>query len=160
MITLHPTAKQIDEIENLYDFKALKSSITKGKSNFVGAIGEIVLFDYLRERGNDVVFKNTFDYDMIVNGKSVDIKTKRCTTQPKSNYLCSIAATSKHQKCEYYIFVRVLTTLDELYVLGSISKKEFFEKAKFNRKGQEDVNGWKFAADCYNLPISELKDLK
>ena len=40
-----------------------------------------------------------------------------------------------------------------------IKKNDFYDKAKFGKKGDIDPNGngkWCFRADCYNLLIKEL----
>lgn len=36
---------QIDRAKKLYQFNELKGSITKGKSNIYGALGEIIIYD-------------------------------------------------------------------------------------------------------------------
>ena len=79
------------------------------------------VFRYLLQRGNNF-FK-------------IDVKTKRCTSKPKSYYDCSIAKTSLHQKCDKYVFVRIewhKERPDEwknAWILGELSKKDYFKKS-------------------------------
>ena len=63
------TKFQIQRAKELFDFKELNNSITKGEGNLAGAIGEIVVKDAYRGKG-----KNTYDYDTIIKNYKVDIK--------------------------------------------------------------------------------------
>jgi len=64
----------------------LQGSITGSLSNVVGAIGEIIVEDYA---GGEPV--NSKDFDLLVQNRRVDVKTKRCNTTPSPNYDCSVA---------------------------------------------------------------------
>lgn len=157
MIEVDISDEQRGRAEELYRFGALRNSITKGKSNIYGAVGEVVVLDFYRELGRSVILANDYDYDLLLNGHTVDVKTKRTTVKPKEHYLCSIAAANTKQECEYYYFVRVMEDLSKAWLLGYISKSGFFECAKFGKKGEDDGSGrFKFKADCYNLPILGL----
>jgi hypothetical protein len=58
------------------------------------------------------------------------------------------------------VFVRILTDLSKAWILGSISKKEYYAKATRYKKGQVDPsNGFTFRTDCYNLEISKLEPI-
>lgn len=162
MIRVEITPDQIKRASELYDFGALKDSITKGKSNIYGALGEVIVHDYLESNDRVVKFDNTADYDLIVNGKTVDVKTKRTTVPPIQTFNCSISAHNTTQKCDFYIFARVNENQREGWICGWIAKEEFFKRAKFFRKGQADPKfpTWKFAGSCYNLEISKLTPLK
>ena len=81
----------------------IKNSIMKGDGNIAGFIGE--------EIANVVIdgsISNTYDYDIVDNdGIKYDVKTKRCTSEPKSYYDCSVANFNTKQQCDRYVFVRV-----------------------------------------------------
>lgn len=137
-----------------HDMGRLHNSITRGGGNIYGEIGEEVALNYL-----NATRKNTYDYDMVRNGKTIDVKTKHCTSMPKPEYECSVAAYNTKQDCDIYVFVRVLKSLQKAWLLGWMPKKEFFKKARFCKKDEVDKKstfGWKFKGDCYNMPISEL----
>lgn len=133
----------------------LKNSITKGDGNIAGFLGEQV--------ANFVIcgdISNTYDYDIVKDGTTYDVKTKRCTSEPKPNYECSVASYNTVQKCDMYVFVRI-ENIDgkwgRAWVLGYMPKKEYYEKAKKLFKGQRDGDNWfKVKSDCYNLRIDEL----
>jgi hypothetical protein len=57
------------------DMGRIANSITNGKGNLAGFIGEIVVADHIGAKE-----KNTYDYDIIDQvGNTIDVKTKRCT---------------------------------------------------------------------------------
>lgn len=160
MKTITITADQIDRAQELYAFTKLKGSITEGMSNIYGALGEVIVYDLFTERGFTVDFRSTYDYDLIIKGHRVDVKTKRTTVVPCDTYLCSIPAYNTRQNCDLYFFLRVHESMQECYLLGYIRKDDFFRMAAFNQEGSADVNGWTFKADCYNLEISKLTKFK
>jgi len=157
MITISINEEQIKRAEKLYPFKELDGSITGGKSNIYGALGEIIVYDYFSDKAE---FKSTYDYDLIIDGYKVDVKTKRSTTTPKPYYLCSIFNYNTKQKCDYYFFTRVKEDLSEGYLLGYIDKKSFYKKAIYNKKGETDGDYFVFKDNCYNLSIDKLKKFK
>ena len=124
----------------------LQGSITGGSSNVVGAIGEVIVADSIKAKET-----NTYDYDLTKKGLRIDVKTKRCNTRPMPNYDCSVALHGTKQDCDAYVFVRILINLSKAWILGSISKKDFYDRATLHRKGDVDRdNGYTFKADCYN----------
>jgi|TARA_A100000171_G_scaffold4136_1_gene3390 hypothetical protein len=128
-------------------------SITGSASHVVGAIGEVIVADLL---GAEEV--NSKDYDLIHKGKRIDVKTKRCNTAPRTYYDCSVAAHGTRQACDSYVFVRIKIDGTKAWVLGEIDKPTFYSNATYYRRGDVDPdNGFVFKADCYNLPISELR---
>ena len=156
MKTINILKEQIERAEALYQFKNLNGSITNGKSNIYGAIGEVVIYDIYKNIDHNISFNSTYDYDLIINGYKIDVKTKRTTVIPQQNYLCSISAFNIKQKCDYYFFTRVNENLKHCYLLGYKKKSDFFNESIFNKKGTLDVDGWYFKDDCYNLEIQML----
>jgi len=132
----------------------LRNSILRGKGNVYGIIGQKLVAQYLKASEDD-----TFDYDLSKNETRLEVKTKTCSSPPKPEYECSISAANIKQDCDYYIFVRVHDEMKLAWILGAISKKCYFKYARFCKEGEVDEKsklGWRFKADCYNLPISKL----
>ncbi len=130
----------------------LQGSITGGTSNVVGAIGELVVADSINAKQI-----NTYDYDLVKDGMRIDVKTKRCNSKPQPHYDCSVALHGTKQDCDAYVFVRILTDMSKAWILGGISKHNFYKEATLYRKGDIDYNNcYTFKADCYNLQISQL----
>ena len=163
MKTIKISNEQIERAKKLYPFKELKNSITKGLGNLRGALGEIIIFDFFTQKGYKVDFNSTFDFDLIIGGHKIDVKSKASNYKPIDSFNCSIPASQKKQKCDYYFFTYISYDYKKCYLVGYKSKKSFFEEAKFSRKGEIDPNGngvWTFKDDCYNLKIETLKDFK
>lgn len=154
MIEVIPTDQQKKEAR----FKAsrlgsLQGSIQRGAGNTAGMLGEILIRDMF-----GYCEGSTKDYDLYTNsGIRIDVKTKLCTSEPRDFYECSIISHGLHQNCDRYIFVRVMKNLTKAWLLGQITKEEYFAKAIRLKKGDRDEsNNYTVKADCYNLPISEL----
>lgn len=161
MKVLDVSYNQIISAKKLYKFKELNNSITAGKSNIYGALGEVCVRDYFSKKsGYAVDHTATYDYDMIINGSKIDVKTKKTKVLPESHYLCSIAAYNTNQECDFYFFVRISESLNKCYLLGYMNKEEFFSQSVFKRKGDMDINGWRFKADCYNMEIGNINRFK
>lgn len=143
------------------DMGKLKASITKGEGNLVGFLGEIVTGAVI-----DAQRVNTFHYDLVKDSKLIDVKTKRCTSEPQLWYDCSVAAFNTKQECTHYVFTRVLDPEHTIcWVLGYLTKDDYFKLARFCKKGEIDTHDrtgrqWPFKADCYNVEISKLKDIR
>ena len=153
MIEITPTDAQIKEARLQGSSNGLQGSITRGAGGPAGLLGEILVRDYF-----DYKHAPTPHYDLYTSqGTRIDVKTKRCTSAPKPFYECSIAAHGTKQDCDEYIFVRVLNNLQCAWILGRISKDEYFSKSVRHKKGDRDEsNNFTFKSDCYNLEISEL----
>ena len=133
----------------------LKNSITKGQGNIHGFLGEIIVSKFL-----GVEISNTYDYDMVFNNTKIDVKTKRVTTPPKDYYECSVADLNTKQKCDVYVFTRILKDMTTGWILGYLNKEDYFKKSTFLKKGEIDPsNNWKVSTDCYNLSINKLNNI-
>ena len=89
--------------------------------------------------------------------QTIDVKTKRTTVTPKPDYDCSVAAFNTKQKCDKYVFVRVLNDLTKGWILGEMDKEEYFDNARLMKKGKIDpANGFRVRATCYNVAIQDL----
>jgi len=147
----------IEKAKHLSDkMGKLNNSITKGQGNVHGFLGEILVSNFLKSK-----LCNTYDYDIIHNDLKIDVKTKRVNTPPRNNYECSIAALNTKQKCNIYVFTRILNNMKEGWILGYLNKKEYFRRAVFLKEGHVDPsNNWKVLTDCYNLPINKLNNIE
>lgn len=154
MVELVITPDQIKRAKALYGFGILPNSQTHGEGNLHGALGEIVTYDYYKTRV-ETTHPQTYDYDLIIGGKKTDVKTKRCKSKPKPHYNCSVFDYNIAQQCDYYLFTRILMDLSKAWILGVISKEDFYKQSEFKLKGEPDGQ-FHFTADCYNIPISKL----
>jgi len=159
------TEEQISKAKKLYPFKELKGSITKGKSNIYGALGEVIIHDINVKKGLSVDFNSTYDYDLIIDNYKIDVKTKKYTNKftPNLKWNLNISDFNTTQKCDFYFFIGVSDDLKEYSLYGFINPVEFYNIAIFNKKGEIDPNGnglWTFKDDCYNIKIEMLNNFK
>ena len=144
---------------------AISKSITQGAGNRSGFLGELALEAYL---GAERIDK--FGYDLLLDGKKIEVKSKRRTVRPKDFYEGSVALTSGHQRPDYYAFLSLTFEekrtisgkeyycgLMDIWYCGIISYSSFINKAQLFKKGQkDDSNGFVVLADMYNIKYSEL----
>ena len=161
MITVDLTDDQVKRARELYEFGELNNSITKGESNIYGALGEIMIYDYFK-KDKVVAFSSTYDYDMTIDMKKVDVKTRKITVKPyfEPHWLCGFPTYNTKQKCDYYFFTYINHNLKVGHILGYAGKEEFFEKATLRTKGEKDSKGFVFKSDCYTMPITNLNQFK
>ena len=154
MIEVRVTQRMLIEArKKAEEMGRINNSILKGAGNLAGFVGEFIAQKVL---GGEI--SNTFDWDLVLDdGTKVDVKSKQTSVPPKDYYDCSVSAFSKKQDCDAYAFVRVKNDLTKGWFLGSKSSKDYFDQARFLKKGEKDGdNGFTVRGDCYNMKISEL----
>lgn len=151
------TVEQYERAEKrAEELGVLRNSITKGRSNGWGMLGEEIIRDLLQCTDSDDIY----NYDLKTpSGMRLEIKTKKTsmTRAPEPHFECSVCNHNPRQRCDAYVFLRVSTKVNKAWICGYKTKKEFMEQARFFKKGDTDAsNGYKVHASCYNMNISEL----
>ena len=149
-----------DWAENL---GGIYNSITKGDGNYAGRLGELALAKHL-----GVEVEDSKDYDIIHEGKKIEVKTKRRAVKPQPDYTVNIAATSLHQKPDIYAFLSVeyldrdsggnYSDLLNIWLCGYKNAEQFFEEASFWPKGHPDPPAFKTHRDMYVMKIKDLDE--
>ena len=156
MIEIEITPEMVDKARiKAEELGTIRNSITKGKGNLVGFLGEAVANCAL---GGEWV--NTYDYDLVLkDGTKVDVKSKTVTSVPQGHYDCSVAALNTKQKCDAYAFVRIKKDLSAGWYLGILEKDAYLEQSVYLHAGDVDPsNNFQVRSNCYNLKINQLKD--
>jgi hypothetical protein len=114
--------------------------------------------------GGRIVSHLSYDFDWISDKfKLFEIKAKERNVKPDTWHNCTVYNYNTKQRCEYYLFTSVYGDHSQGWIIGYISKDDFYQKATFFKKGQADPDerGGKyvFPADCYNLKIEQLTPL-
>lgn len=150
-----------------------------GDRQLDGAIGEVVVKQYLEELGYPTVFSATEDYDcdlIMTSGERkirVDVKTKRRDTwhvhQMVSSFEGSVQASSLQEiadkNVDVYIFVNLAYDKESndyecAYIMGGMSKTRFLERAIQKRVGDHDPsNDLTSIADNFNIFYRELNQI-
>lgn len=132
---------------------ALRKSIMGGRSNIYGYLGEEI-FHKLFPRA---IRTNTNEFDFVLNGITIDVKSKRCKHMPRIDFECSLALVTKLQDVEAYFFCRVKEDCSVGWALGWMSSNAYKNGCKEMKKGDYDPsNKMTFLCDCLNRPISDL----
>lgn len=138
--------------------KPLKNSITNGRSEIYGKLGEVIVNDYFQLL-TTTDYSPTYDFDLIIGGLKAEVKTKRTTVKPLPNYNCSVSGYNPSQNCDIFVFVRILEDMSKGYLLGFLPRRQFFTLATYSSKGDLD-DGWSFKSDNYNVTVSQLRLFK
>ena len=160
MQSIEFTQEMIDQaLQWANDLGGIKNSITKGRGNLAGRLGEVALANHL-----SVDVQDHREYDLVYNGRSIEVKTKRRTVPPLGFYEVSVAKTSKHQNPDLYAFISMefdrkengsYFGLKNIWLCGYSG--DYFKKAKHMKKGDRDEsNGFTTLVDMYNLRIDQL----
>ena len=157
MKKIYITPEQIEEAKDLYNFKCLKNSITNGESQVHGALGELIAMQVLDLRDNHVDYVGHYDYDLICNGKKIDVKTIKSNHEPKDDYNANISAFNHTQQTDYYLWCYVSLDMTYGYVIGYLEKDEFYRIAELKKKGEIDYGDWTFKSDTYTTKIKNIK---
>lgn len=131
----------------------LSSSRTKGKGNVVGFLGEAAVLSLTRGELCD-----TMQFDILLNGKRLDVKTKSCSSVPKGHYLCSVMNYQLGNGCDSYVFVRIDLPKREGWILGQISKSRLLSEGVKCKKGDPDGN-FIFKEDCVSIRVDKLDEI-
>lgn len=155
MIEIEITQSQILRADILYKFKELNNSIRKGEGNLIGALGEIVVFDYYQNKGREVEHCQHHDFDLMIEGFKVEIKTQETKFKPLHWFTCHVSDYNATQDCDYYCFPFVNESMSTAWLTGMIKKNDFRERAVFKKEGEI---GFKkpFLCDTWTVRIDEL----
>ena len=157
MNKIYITPEQIEEAKDLYNFKNLKNSITKGESQLHGAIGEVITMEFLRSKGKEVKYEGDYNYDLISNGKKIDVKTIKTDKEPTDEFNANISAFNHTQQTDFYLWCAVSLDMSYGYVIGYLEKDEFYKIAELKKKGEIDHSEWTFKSDTYTTKIKNIK---
>ena len=128
--------------------------------NFVGALGEVMFEKWCRANDIQYEFAGRTDYDYLVDGNRVEVKTKDRTSIPRPFYEVSVPDYNhEHQRPDVFVFMSLMRTggvFHTAYLLGTMPDWEYRERAVFKKRGEKEPNGMTFKIDCWNVPISDL----
>lgn len=138
MIKIQITPEQIKRAEKLYLFNKLKNSIKNGEGNLLGAIGEIVAFDYYEQQDKLVIHSGDFNFDLLIDGSKIEVKTMEVNATPKEYHECNVSLFNAEQECDYYLFLNVDSNHSTAYIKGHISKQRFKKIRQLRLKGEKN----------------------
>jgi|TARA_R100001530_G_scaffold34136_2_gene26677 hypothetical protein len=144
------------DVADSWDYNGSGNDLTSS-GNLIGAVGALIVAD---NYGVDLV--DHTEYNMIVDGRKIYVKTKqRRAGPPKGYYEASVNRSAMHVlKPDYFVFVS-LRELDTAYIMGGIDVGEFISRSRFLAEGVVDpTNGYKNRKDCFNIAYEKLHGLE
>lgn len=169
MIKIDITSDMIENAQkSAHQMGSLKNSIEGLRSNLVGFLGEECFVKHYRTKKLCSFSRvNNYDFDFLLNGYRVEIKTKETSVIPRNDFTVNINSFNPHQEkqlVDFYFFVYLQNQngfFTTGFMVGYISKKEFLEKSVLKIAGESDgANAFKFKYDCLCLKINQLNKLK
>jgi hypothetical protein len=155
MIKLQITESQIERAKNLYSFNALKNSIKSGEGNLTGAIGEIVAFDYYEQQDKLVIHSGDFNFDLLIDGSKIEVKSMECNSTPKGEYECNVSLFNAEQDCDYYLFVDVDSNHSTAFIKGYVSKERFKKIRQLKKQGEKN-GSFEYKCDTFVVLNNQL----
>lgn len=147
----------------------LKRSMRGLNARIIGAIGELVAVEYLREIGVRVLSDaGDTKHDIATEHGKLEVKTKDRTVPVQPHYECSVADYHfEHQLPDWYLFVNLVrdkrrdedvSRFQHAEILGTISRVDFERRAIRWEAGQTDPrNGWVVTETCWNVRVDQLR---
>lgn len=160
-------------------FEPNSKSYMGGERQLDGALGEVIVKQYLEECGRMVTFSppDVYDYDLLIIGASnnvrLDVKTKRRDTwnvnQMVATFEGSVQCGSREELAckavDCYVFVNLAYDKDAdeyecAYIMGGMSKDRFLDRCVQKNIGDFDPsNGMVAPAPNFNIWYRELNQI-
>ena len=159
MITVTPTAAQKRQASiDARKMGVLPNSFTYGKGNGIGMLAEIVAASWL---GAERVRPPVYSHDLVLNNLTIDVKCKRCSSEPQPDYLASVVAKKKEVgiKADLLLFARIMDDRSLAYLCGWLPTEEFVKQAEFIKAGTRD-GGFIHRVDGFHVPLSKLNPME
>jgi len=121
-----------------------RSKYATEKDRIKGSLGEEIVSKYF-----NVPLANTKDYDIIINGKTYEIKSRGLNIDSIKPFY-EFSLYYNNQNCDYYIFVIVHNSFKYGWIVGKCSR-EFFR----NHYTEKDFRESK----VYSIAISQLQEM-
>jgi hypothetical protein len=155
MIKIKITESQIKRAEKLFSFNKLKNSIKEGEGNLLGAIGEIVAFDYYQGQDKVVIHSGDFNFDLLIDGSKIEVKTMEVNATPKEYHECNVSLYNAEQQCDYYLFLNVDSSHSTAYIKGYVSKERFKKIRQLRLKGEKN-GSFEYKCDTFVVLNNQL----
>ena len=133
-----------------------------GGNRWTGKAGEIAFERFLGDWAiNHLTAGDADPMDYTVGGRTVDVKTVACASEPQPEYKAAYEADQarRQRKAELLVFCRYVLPLDTAIFVGWLPEAEFMAGATLRRKGEPMDNGRPVQSDFWERAISELRPM-
>lgn len=151
-----------------YSYKGQRDN--NDETAFLGKIGEILVEQWLKVNGLNItvsplgdtayaVPETNFNGDFVINGRSIELKTKTINCEPRSDF---DVGSTRISKSWCYLFSRIWDDQSTLFLCGWIPTDEFRAKSIFRPRGTFVKNSRESEFTClsdeYLLKINQLRE--
>lgn len=117
-----------------------------------GFLGEIAFeraFPHAEYTGD-----RSYAHDYVLNGKTIDVKAKSCTSRPMLHYSATVIPKPDGSlPADVYFFTRVLKDMSKVWLCGWATNTTVGKKRYWKKKGESDKTGFAFHHDGYQIPL-------
>lgn len=137
-----------------------RTTIVKdGSGQIAGTLGEMAFGRWLTDLDIDFDYSadQSRNYDFVVGGYRIDVKTKKTVGEPKPDYMVRIPKSQKNQDCDLYVFA--YCTDHEVYLLGFTSKIAFWEEIGVSVTAGDKSGNFIEKVDAQFAYVRDLQDM-
>lgn len=134
--------------------------VKDGAGQITGTLGEMAFGRWLTDL--DIDFEYSADksrnYDFVVGGYRIDVKTKKTHGEPKPDYMVRIPKSQERQDCDLYVFA--YANDHEIYLLGFCEKSEFWGEIGHSVRAGDKTESHTERVDAQLAYIRDLTDMQ
>lgn len=140
------------------DFRKLSPELSIDEAGFLGILSEAVFWSANRKA--EYMGEKFTSWDFTMDGQRYEVKSQSSIYTPTKKWYAHVNARKLRTSAAHrFAFVNVKTDATIGWYVGSISSKEFFEKAVQRRKGDKNPEtGFEYRDDSWELQYSELEE--
>ena len=129
-----------------------------------GLLGEEIIRAYY---DCDIPEEESYQYDLLIKGYKVEVKTIVAKFKPQPSYLCLVTHGGEKgervahalQDADYYMFVRLQEDLKKAWLVGYMGCDDFINRSKFFKKGSTFKEGKNFEITFdSNVNVLRIRD--
>jgi len=128
-----------------------------------GEVGRLALRKYLDDNNiqyeEDTHIGSKDDFDFIVNGKNVSLKTQLVNYAPKEQWRCEVNEQQLDNPCDFHLFAKAHLKENKVWLVGCITKDKFDEEGTLRQAGEtldDNKKSWDVKETKKDIPISDL----
>jgi hypothetical protein len=115
---------------------------------------------YLAEAAVQTIFpkleiSNNEKFDFTLQNVTFDVKAQGCNVEPQPDYVGTLYEEQAVRSPDFYVFARTRNDLNKVWIIGFISKKNFFNKSKLIPSGTKN-NNFSYDQSRYEIQYNQL----
>lgn len=138
----------------------------KPLQKLAGELGRLALRIYLLDHEIEFIEDTTIgsrdEFDFIINGRLVSLKTQKIQFPPREDWRCEVNGQQINNSCYYYLFAKVDILKQVAWLVGCIEKARFDKESQLHEKGSiltSIKSSWKVKETKRDVLISQLDTL-